>query len=205
MLLTELDSKLFTTQQEMHEQTGLLPGGPTGLCHPFIVAFFASHPGHRNDFVIRDARGQERYEIRAGIRRYPVETTRESVLVALTSLLTQPNIGIEAVIASGKLRKVAYSHITATVPIAGGGEAQFGIIDSLSANGVTWLPDVESVRGYYKKLMLPETMSLSSVLTNAEIDKRITDVPYRFRFPIEGGSMMLPPSLQYKPEEYELE
>jgi len=152
----------------MYEQTGKVPGGPTGFCHKVVVGALTGYP---LDFQKSDTVGaQQLEESFAGLQRYPVVASGKLPKEVIPNLLEQSKLTVKAVLIYGKVKSYPESHIVAVAPEDG--QPPYHVIDSLLPNATTACRTPEETLDIVTKTFDPHGIRFAVIPEDSEIETR---------------------------------
>jgi len=187
-----LRGNLEKTLAAMKRQTGKVPGGPTGLCHPVVIGALT---GRELLFVERSVREQEQLERHTGFEYYELhERWGRTPLRTIPDALTQTEIEQDAIMVMGKLKAFNEYHIAAIVP--DNANPPYHIIDSLLPGATEQYETVEEVLVYLDNQFHKRKMTAGVVPTAEEKRKRRKDGYRMERVRIGEGVTIYAPKKQ---------
>lgn len=177
MKVEVLQAQVDKAVEQMYEQTGLVPGGPTGLCLPYVVSAVG---GQEIDYQRRlHELGEPSFIGRNSFYEYPSDLSVDGVwvqehfpkLIALSQLLTQIEIPIDGVLVEGMILNQPEGHIIAVIK-DDEQKGMYHIVDSLMRGGLSTNLSTEEVVAYSSHIFDTTTLSLQSIATLEEDARR---------------------------------
>lgn len=168
----ELTQNTAKTIISMVEQTGMLPGSPTGRCSSFMISVLT---GENQNFIDppRTRTAQEAAERAAGIIRAPITAPGFNAANILRGMYTQRTVGFDALLVRGQVI-VDQEPVNHIIALATHEWRPIGIIDSLLPGGILACRDMSVARRYLEQRFIRGSLQYA-----VAIDKRTQELQDR--------------------------